>query len=200
MNHFYHQIPGWFSFRGLYEQAVREAPDPARFVEVGCWKGRSTAFMAVEIFNSKKDITFFFVDTWLGSQEPKHLADKNVKNGTLFDEFSRNIGPVKHRLQICRAPSDQAAAIFEDLSLDFVMIDAAHDFQNVMADINAWWPKIRPGGTMAGDDYYFKGVRQAVNESFFNKVEEIKGSGNGIQWRVRKDCSNVQAFKGSTSE
>lgn len=186
MNHFYTQIPGWFSFRGLYEQAVRAAPDPARFVEIGCWKGRSTAFLAVEILNSGKNIRLDCVDTWLGSQEPKHIADKSVQNGTLFDEFLRNIAPVSDRIDVLRLPSVEAAARFEDFSLDFVMIDAAHDFQNVLADINAWWPKIKTGGTMAGDDYLFKGVNQAVNESFFNKVESVPGSGKGCAWRVRK--------------
>ena len=186
MNHFYSQIPGWFSFRGLYEQAVRAAADPARFVEVGCWKGRSAAFLAVEILNSGKNIRLDCVDTWLGSQEAKHIADPSVQNGTLFAEFSRNIAPVREQIHVLRLPSVEAAAIFEDGSLDFVMIDAAHDFQNVLADINAWWPKIKRGGTMAGDDYLFKGVNQAVNESFFKQVESVKGSGSGVQWRVRK--------------
>lgn len=185
MNHFYQKIPGWFSFRGLYEQAVREAQDGAHFVEVGCWKGRSAAFMAVEIINSGKKIRFDCVDTWLGSQEPKHLADPSVRNGTLFVEFKHNIAPVRERIGVWRLPSVEASTQYEDNSLDFVPIDAAHDYENVLSDIRAWWPKIKPGGVLAGDDFKFKGVNKAVLE-VFDWVEEVPGTGTGCAWRVRK--------------
>lgn len=193
MKHFYQNIPGWFSYRGVYEQAVREAPDPARFVEVGCWKGRSTAFLAVEIINSGKVIGLWCVDTWLGSAEKKHQDDPAVINGMLYKEFRRNLAPIDTRSDFyiveIRTPSVQAAATFENASLDFVMIDAAHDYDNVLADLTAWWPKIKPGGVMAGDDYHFSGVNKAVNEFFSREtgaVERVPGSGTGVAWRVRR--------------
>lgn len=191
MNHFYTKIPGWFSFRGLYEQAVKEAKDGAHFVEVGSWKGRSAAFMAVEIINSGKKIRFDCVDTWQGSQEPKHLADESVKNGTLFEEFLKNMEPLRgicHTWDFIRMGSVEAAATFPNASLDFVFIDAAHDYENVLADIRAWWPKVKPGGVLAGDDYYFRGVKRAVEDVNLPGfvVEVVKGSGTGCAWRVRK--------------
>ena len=42
---------------------------PAHFVEIGSYKGRSSSYMAVEIVNSGKSITFDCVDTWKGSEE-----------------------------------------------------------------------------------------------------------------------------------
>jgi len=189
MRHFYQTIPGWFSFRGLYEQAVKEAPNPAHFVEVGCWKGRSSAFMAVEIINSGKKVRLDCVDTWLGSKEPKHLADPSVKNGTLYREFIQNIAPVLDRIKVYRQPSVECAATHPDNSIDFLLLDGAHDEENVLNDLNSWWPKIKPGGVMAGDDYLFKGVNKAVLEFFAMRrklVESVKGSGNGCAWRVRK--------------
>lgn len=186
MEHFYQQIPGWFSFRSVYEQAVREAKDGAHFVEVGSWKGRSTAFMAVEIINSGKEIDFICCDTWLGSNEPKHLADESVKNGTLYNEFLQNIMLVEDHISIMRMPSLELAGKFVDGSLDFVFIDAAHDYDNVRTDILAWWPKIKPGGVLAGDDFRFRGVNKAVLE-LFGAVEEVPGSGTGCAWRARKE-------------
>jgi hypothetical protein len=187
MKHFYQKIPGWFSFRALYQEAVREARDGAHFVEVGCWKGRSAAFMAVEIINSGKKIRFDCVDTWLGSQEPKHLADDSVKKGTLYDEFLENIKPVMldFFMPYCQQ-SVECAASYDDASLDFVFIDAAHDYENVKADIAAWWPKIKPGGVLAGDDFKFKGVNKAVLERFVYEVQAVPGTGTGCAWRVRK--------------
>ena len=48
----------------------------------------------------------------------------------------------------------EAAERFADGSLDFVYVDASHKYADARADIEAWWPKVKAGGLMAGDDYY----------------------------------------------
>lgn len=67
--------------------------------------------------------------------------------------------------------SIHASKKFKNNSLDFVFIDAAHDYENVKADILAWLPKIKKNGVLAGHDYYpehpeYCGVYTAVNEIF----------------------------------
>lgn len=67
--------------------------------------------------------------------------------------------------------STEAAKSFEDNSLDFVYIDAAHDYENVKNDILAWLPKIKAGGYISGHDYRYDpniAVYQAVNDIFVN--------------------------------
>mmetsp|Transcript_1044 Transcript_1044/g.1993 ORF Transcript_1044/g.1993 Transcript_1044/m.1993 type:complete len:295 (-) Transcript_1044:684-1568(-) len=49
--------------------------------------------------------------------------------------------------------STQAAKFIPDNSLDFVYLDARHDYCAVTEDINLYYPKIRPGGILAGHDY-----------------------------------------------
>ena len=48
--------------------------------------------------------------------------------------------------------------------LDLVFIDGDHSFEAVRDDLDAWWPTLRPGGTLAGHDYaiYSPGVVRAV--------------------------------------
>ncbi len=60
MKHFYQQVgnENWFDYPGLYESMVNHFPDRSHFVEVGSWKGRSAAYMGVEILNSNKCIQF----------------------------------------------------------------------------------------------------------------------------------------------
>mmetsp|Transcript_27045 Transcript_27045/g.59007 ORF Transcript_27045/g.59007 Transcript_27045/m.59007 type:complete len:115 (-) Transcript_27045:1572-1916(-) len=42
---------------------------------------------------------------------------------------------------------------FEDESLDFIYIDARHDFCSVLEDLELYWPKLSCGGIYAGHDY-----------------------------------------------
>lgn len=169
MEHFYKNLDGWFDFEEVYARMVAVAPTYAHFVEVGAYKGKSACFMAVEISNSKKDINFDVIDTWEGSEE--HLSggiheSKDVIQRTLYDTFKRNVKPVAHLLTPIRGTSLDAVKRYRDASLDFVFIDAAHDYENVKADIIAWRPKVKSGGYLGGHDYngLFPGVIQAVHE------------------------------------
>ena len=42
---------------------------------------------------------------------------------------------------------------YPDEYFDFIYVDARHDFKGVTVDMEAWWPKLRPGGIFAGRDY-----------------------------------------------
>lgn len=59
----------------------------------------------------------------------------------------------------------EAAKLFKDESLNFVYIDGDHAYESVREDIEAWYPKISPNGIIAGDDYGWPGVKQAVKEA-----------------------------------
>jgi predicted O-methyltransferase YrrM len=169
MQHFYEQIPGWsFDIVGQYRAAVETATDGAHFVEIGSWKGRSAAFMAVEIINSGKQITFDCVDHFQGSEE--HLDpssegyDKDAAEGRLQSVFTQNMLPVVDHYNLVAQPSLQAVQQYADGSLDFVFIDAAHDYDNVKADVLAWWPKVKPGGVLAGHDIRHGPIDQALKD------------------------------------
>jgi hypothetical protein len=163
MKHYYQNVEGWFVDGSLYN-SVAQKYDNAHFVEIGCWKGRSTSCMGVEIINSKNNIKFDVVDTFGGSAE-----HGNVDSEKLFNKFMTNIDPVRSAINtVHKMTSVQASELYADNSLDFVFIDASHDYTNVLADIKAWYPKIKFGGTMSGDDYCsdWRGVVDAVNEYF----------------------------------
>jgi hypothetical protein len=75
-------------------------------------------------------------------------------------------------MALLRGDSVKLAEAVKDGDLDFVYIDADHTYEAVKADIAAWWPKVRVGGTLSGHDYVKRtlpngvsfGVIQAVNE------------------------------------
>ena len=165
IEHFYDKVDGWFTFPQLYKSMV-EKFDDAHFVEVGTWKGRSAAYMAVEIANSNKNIKFDCVDNWEYSDIQTDIVEEKYNN--LYETFLDNIKPVKQYVNPIKKLSLDAAKDYKDSSLDFVFIDAAHDYDNVKADIEAWLPKLKKGGIIAGHDYadYAPGLIKAVNEIF----------------------------------
>lgn len=166
------EVDGWFgkTEKVVYDAQVERARDGARFVEVGCWKGRSSCHMAAAIRGSGKQIELFCVDTWMGSEE--HVNEQCVQSNTLYQEFLSNTQSFKDIVWPVRLPSVKASENFEDDSCDFIFIDAAHDYENVVADIDAWLPKLKANGVLAGHDYSptYPGVIQAVEKKFGGRV------------------------------
>ena len=170
MEHFYQTIEGWFSYEDIYRAIVDRAEDGDHFVEIGSFKGRSSAFMAVEIANSGKKIRFDCIDTWRGAAE--HQDIEEVINDTLYDVFLKNIEPVKAFINPIRLTSVEASKLYTDASIDFVMIDGDHTFEAVCSDISSYLPKMKPGGIMAGDDAWVgTDPRRAAEHMFGNDVD-----------------------------
>ena len=170
IKHYAEQVEGFFDLIDfdLYKKVVDYFPDQSHFVEVGSYKGRSSAFMAVEIALSGKQIQFDCVDTWEGSKEHQQgqaFEDLDVVESRLFDVFTKNMEPVKSLYRPVRMTSVEAAKTYQDQSLDFVFIDAAHDYENVLADILAWAPKVKSQGIISGHDWHHLPIKQAVQET-----------------------------------
>ena len=187
MQHFYENISGWFTSldKQSYDKAVEKFSDGDIFVEIGSWKGRSACAMAANIINSGKQIKFYCVDTWRGSAEHQlgqQFEDIDAIKGRLFEVFLSNTKPVKNMINIIKKESVEAAKTFEDRSLSFVFIDASHDYENVKKDLNAWYPKVKKGGILAGHDFTFAPVRCAVTD--FSTLHNLTVTGDGC-WEIQ---------------
>jgi predicted O-methyltransferase YrrM len=68
------------------------------------------------------------------------------------------------RITLLKMLTTEAAKQIENQSLDFVFIDADHSTKGVIADIQAWRPKIKPGGLLCGHDANKESVRIALDE------------------------------------
>jgi len=182
MEHFYQNIQGWFDFQRLYTLVINKLPNNSHIVEIGAWKGSSTAFLAVEIINSGKNIKLDVIDTWKGSNDgafSAYVDDLKNNNGDIFNLFKKNLEPVKHIINPIQMPSEEAYKLYKDNSLDFVFLDGNHNYDSVKNDIIFWSTKIKKGGFIGGHDYHHKdlpGVTKAVDEFFIN-ITIIGGDG-----------------------
>lgn len=168
--------------------------------EVGTWKGASSIRIA-EKFGSRLK-TLVCVDTWLGAPEfyttfiddPQRFSDDEYDRGwpTVFHVFTKNVK--KRGLHDVVVPfpmsSAQASDVFEyhHIEFDAVYIDAAHEYDAVAADVKKYWPLVRDGGVIWGDDYgnaSFPGLKRAVDEFVEKNGHELVVMGE--QWMVFKD-------------
>lgn len=167
------EIPGWFLWRSAQEEAADRFSDGSRFVEVGSYLGRSLCSMADVITRRGKQISLVGVDTCRGSgaEGPRgkdyHAPAVAEGGGTLAGTLHRNIIGCGYADAIALIVTDSvtASTFFADRSIDWVHLDARHDFEHVKADIAAWLPKVKAGGWLSGDDYdntKWPGVVEAV--------------------------------------
>ena len=172
----FNEIPGWFIYKSLYDTMVETAPFNSTFVEVGAWFGKSTNYLAGKIKESKKNIHFTTIDTFKGTQtEDLHLNIVDTFNGDIFYEFIDNtiISNNYGTFDIIKDESKHASAQFANQSIDYIMIDGGHAYDEVMDDIKVWYNKVKPGGIISGDDYnIFQGVNDAVHEYFYNQFDK----------------------------
>ena len=159
MDHFYREVQGFFTFPDFYawvagQMVGKSAP---HLVEVGAYCGQSAAFLGVELVN--RGVTAARVDLvdWFHDSLPGDVLGRLARVPILWKA-----------LPGC---SWDLAALYPDESLDFVFLDADHAYESVSRDIDAWRPKVKRGGLLAGHDYIHWpsppfGVVRAVNERF----------------------------------
>jgi hypothetical protein len=154
-----------------------------RIVEVGTYMGGS-AWLIV-LMTHLRGCHTYCVDSWTDSTDIHHsLAEWEA----VYQCFLRNVQDLyfSRHLTILRCRSIDAARSFDNESVGLVFIDGNHDCNSVSADIEAWWPKLRPKGIMLGHDYSpaFQGVIDAVSVHFGGPEELSEGTLK--IWKVTK--------------
>jgi hypothetical protein len=146
------EMEGWFDFRDVYDYVAKLLPHGGDFIEVGSWKGKSIAYLADRLEDIDKWICLRAVDTFKG--------DGDTGRQDVFHEFKTNRG--KRNFTACINDSIKESKHHADASIDGIFIDAAHDYESVKADIEAWQHKVKPGGFFGGHDVDAEGVQRAL--------------------------------------
>ena len=186
----YKDVPGWVNdAEFIYEEMVNQAEDGDHFVEIGVLLGQSTTRMGELIRDSKKKIRFDAIDIfWIIehtirnyklSGHPKeffHYIDK-LKTEWDLDIVNMIRHPLKalgviDYVNFITCEEQYAHRIYDDNSLKFVWIDGDHGADVVYNDLVNFWPKIKIGGTIGGDDIHYKEVLDDVKK--FSKEYDVK--------------------------
>jgi hypothetical protein len=145
-----------------------------------------------------------FSERILALNEPRilHLVDPwfTRDDGTLYDGPTQDFGSgeaasaaleqqfqlvsqrfakeiTSGRVVLHRMLSHEAAPLFPDGHFDWMYVDASHFYDDVKRDLGAFFPKLKQGGYIAGDDYdrrgiWDHGVTRAVDEFRSGHVAE----------------------------
>lgn len=145
--------------------------------EIGVWRG-ANAFNLLSVFSN---LDLILVDDYDKKKiKANGLDPKNAKIAK--KQALENLKIFDNRCTWLKKDSLDAAFFVEQKTLDFAFLDADHHYKNVLADINIWLPKIKPGGILCGHDYsgHFPGVKRAVTEKFGE--EGFNLARRGIWW------------------
>ena len=173
--------------RTLIKIIKRQLQQPIQFgVEVGVWRG-----------DTSKNLLLSFPDLQLSMVDP-YADDYVMKTATVSNTEARNEAKQQTIAFADRArryyiPSVEAASMHRHDFYDFVFIDANHDYDQVKADLAAWWPVVRTNGLFCGHDYGNSGdrrnaygVKRAVDEFVEQHKLKLKTDERTAIWWVIK--------------
>ncbi len=156
--------------------------------EIGCAFGA----YARTVLSRWRGQCYLLVDLWADQPHDVYREDTSAVDFSSRLRECEKLAAADPRVQLVRADSVQAARGVQDGSLDFVYIDANHARPAVLADMDAWWPKLRSGGIFAGHDYYddtawphFCEVKTAVNEWMAARAVAFTTTPCSSWWAIR---------------
>jgi predicted O-methyltransferase YrrM len=134
----------------------------------------------------------YLVDLWAPSSARYGAPALDAVRARLAPELADGTA------EIVRAYSWDGIASLPERSLDWVYIDAAHDYDSVRRDLEACLPRMREGAIIAGHDYtrwssqaiHRFGVVEAVNELCVRDGWEMlyltHESDRHVSWAIRR--------------
>lgn len=147
------QFLGGFNGRVGFGDFLNSRKLTGKAVEVGTHRGE----FAEQLLDRWVGKVLFCVDHWM----PGYDNDPAAKGDRAADysECVTRLRRFGRRVRIHRGTSPGVAREFVDGSLDFVYIDATHQYDSVVTDLAAWWPKVKSGGILGGHDFICPGER-----------------------------------------
>jgi len=157
--------------RDLLGQVLNQAGLLGQGCEIGVQEGKFSEVILQNWHGQK----LYSLDPWqhFGEKEYLDLANRDqAAQDLLYENTQKRLACFGERSVILRQTSVKAAEAFTAEQLDFAYIDAQHTYEAVAKDMRIWFPKIKPGGILCGDDYIpdglytfgLFGVKRAVDE------------------------------------
>lgn len=123
--------------------------------EVGAATGITTGYV---LENCPRLGMLIVADDW----RPVASTTPEWERTDMEQVFYRRLRNEMNRLRILKGLSWEVARHVTNSSLDFVFIDASHDRESFMKDVEAWIHKVKIDGMICGHDLHFTGVAEGL--------------------------------------
>ncbi len=176
--------------RTLKRRRMLEAlPRHGHGAEIGVWEGKFTD----EILEVTQPEVLHLIDPWEYMPEFSNTGFGRKRNADRMGEMYEMVRAKfadEPRVRIHRATSEAALGALPDGSLDWVYIDGNHNEPFVSHDLALARRKVRDGGVIAGDDYFWnkdKGapVKTAVDAAVADLGDACSFERIGQQYIIR---------------
>lgn len=138
-----------------------------RLVGCGAEIGVRGATFSTKLLARWRGAHLLSVDPWAAAPDGEYVDLSNVSQAEQDARYEAARGKLARygdRSSVWRMTSATAAAKVPPHSLDFVYIDARHDYSSVKEDLELWYRRVRPRGILAGHDYLDGELPQGVFE------------------------------------
>jgi len=157
----------------LYKEVFKKR---AICAEIGVFMGS----MSSQIIIQSNPKMLHLIDPWIW--RPGWIKH-GLKNQEAVDKLYENIRAKfsKKKVKVHRGLSEHVVSEFSNEYFDWVYIDGRHSYDGVLQDLTLYYPKVKPGGLIVGDDYNIKmtdRVKRAVKEFTSSKNIEFKTKNN----------------------
>jgi predicted O-methyltransferase YrrM len=148
-------VDGWLTNAQAHRLFNTAAPlrAPARIVEVGSFRGRSTIVLASA---APDGVELVAIDPHGGGDRgPQEITPDAIQGEQDYAAFNANLraAGVQSRIRHVRAMSHEAHAQVTG-PIDLLYIDGAHRYGPARADIEQWGTRVAPGGSMLIHDSF----------------------------------------------
>ncbi len=151
-------------------------------IEIGTWEGD----FSYALLNNTSISKLYCIDPYRHFQNNEYPDGMNSLTQIQFDEkfniVQKRFEQFGKRVEFLRMTSDEAITLFDDNSIDFIYIDGNHDYKYVLNDIRKWYPKVKIGGILAGDDIYSTKDDEHDSDGNVTKIWSYNPDGTPSCW------------------
>ena len=120
------------------------------------------------------------MDVWAPLKNYVDAANMSkAEQEEIYRDAMTRLKPFESVIDVKRMTTVEASRTVPDESLDYVYVDARHDYCATYEDIDLWWPKLKPGGILAGHDYLYAEQERVQDWSLCENGTRHRGAVRG---------------------
>ena len=152
-------------------------------IEIGVQHGHFAATLLRKWSSCK---VYYGIDPYLFQKNYADVANVNSdSHDKIYKEAKALLESVAgSKVNLIRNFSMSVVDKFADNSIDFIYLDGRHDFCAVSEELNAFYPKLKCNGIMAGHDFYSADEVKGQDWSLCGNGEKVLTMGGAVKGKI----------------